>query len=160
MELVNAVVSLASPAEGETALDLYCGMGNFSIPMALRGARVLGVDTNGPSIRCAGANARRLGLPVELRRAAAESAVVGLAARGKRFDLVVLNPPRSGAKETAAELHALAPSRIVMVSCDPATFARDAATIISHGYRLSSLRAFDLFPQTFHFETVGLFTRS
>jgi 23S rRNA (uracil1939-C5)-methyltransferase len=157
--MVEEVVALAAPEEGESVLDLYCGTGNFSFPLARSGASVLGIDTSGASIRCARENARLLGGPVEFRRGEAEAAVVGLAARERRFDLVVLNPPRAGAKEAVAELPRLAPSRIVMVSCDPATFARDAASLASRGYALSDLRAFDLFPQTFHFETVGLFTR-
>jgi 23S rRNA (uracil1939-C5)-methyltransferase len=159
LRLVEEVVSLARPAEGETVLDLYCGTGNFTFPLAGSGASVLGIDTGGPSIRCARQNARRLEATVEFRRDGAESAVATLAAEERRFDLVVLNPPRAGAKEAVAELHRLRPSRVVMISCDPATFARDAATLNGHGYTLSDLRAFDLFPQTFHFETVGLFTR-
>jgi len=157
--LVEEVVSLAAPAEGESVLDLYCGTGNFTFPLAGRGASVLGIDMGGPSIRCARQNARRLEAAVEFRRSGAESAVVTLAAEGRRFDLVVLNPPRAGAKDAVAELNRLRPSRVLMVSCDPATFARDAAALSGHGYTLSDLRAFDLFPQTFHFETVGLFKR-
>ena len=157
--LVEAVVSLAGAEEEESVLDLYCGIGNFTFPLAGRGASVLGIDAGGPSIRCARGNARRLDAPVEFRRDAAESAVVTLAAEGRRFDLVVLNPPRAGAKKAVAELHRLRPSRVVMASCDPSTFARDAAALNGQGYTLSDLRAFDLFPQSFHFETVGLFSR-
>lgn len=157
--LVEEVVSLAAAEEGESVLDLYCGAGNFTFPLADRGASVLGIDMGGPSIRCARSNARRLGSPVEFLRVGAENAIVGLAGEGRSFDLVVLNPPRAGAKKAVAQLHRLLPSRVVMASCDPATFARDAAALSGHGYALSELRAFDLFPQTFHFETVGLFTR-
>jgi len=157
--LVEEVVSLAAAVEGESVLDLYCGIGNFTFPLAGRGASVLGIDMGGPSIRCARGNARRLDSPVEFRRGEAEPSVVRLAQEERRFDLVVLNPPRAGAKKAVAELHRLQPSRVVMASCDPATFARDAAALGGHGYALSELRAFDLFPQTFHFETVGLFSR-
>jgi 23S rRNA (uracil1939-C5)-methyltransferase len=158
--LVGEVVSMAVPAPGEKILDLYCGIGNFSFPLAATGSTVLGIDAAGSCIRCARENAEHLASPSPVfRRGGAESAVVTLAAQGERFDLVVLNPPRTGARDTVAELPALGPSRIVMVSCDPATFARDAATLAGGGYRLTDLRALDLFPQTFHFETVGLFTR-
>ncbi len=158
--LVREVVSMAAPAPGERILDLYCGTGNFSFPLAAAGSAVLGIDTAGSCVRSARENAEHLGSPSPaFRRGGAESAVVTLAAQGERFDLIVLNPPRTGARDTVAELPALEPSRIVMVSCDPATFARDAATLAGSGYRLTDLRALDLFPQTFHFETIGLFTR-
>jgi len=158
--LVREVVSLAAPAPGEKILDLYCGIGNFTFPLAAAGSTVLGIDAAGDCIRCARENVALHAPPSpDFRRGGAESAAVTLAAQGELFDLVVLNPPRTGARDTVAELPALKPSRIVMVSCDPTTFARDAATLAGGGYRLTDLRALDLFPQTFHFETIGLFAR-
>jgi 23S rRNA (uracil1939-C5)-methyltransferase len=156
--LVEEVLELARPVEGERVLDLFCGIGNFSIPLAFAGTEVLGVDLNGPSIRCARANAERLGVRLRFRRADAPGTVVSLAASGERFDLAVVNPPRSGSRDLVEELPSLRPPRIVMVSCDPATFARDASILTAGGYRLEVLRAIDLFPQTFHVETIALFS--
>ncbi len=153
-------MSLLSPAPGDRVLDLYCGIGNFSVPAATAGAEVLGVDLSGPAVRSARANAERLGAGhAEFLQGRADEVAGALAGRGETFDAAVLNPPRTGCRDTVNSLDTLSPSRIVMVSCDPATFSRDASLLASRGYRLAALRALDLFPQTFHFETVGLFRR-
>ena len=156
--LVGTVMELLDPSPGDRVLDLYCGIGNFSIPAALSGAEVLGVDLSAPAVASARANADRLsaGGAAFLQGRAVEAAR-SLASEGRSFDAVVLNPPRTGCRDTVEDLDSLGPARIVMVSCDPATFSRDAALLARRGYRLASLRALDLFPQTFHFETVGLF---
>jgi 23S rRNA (uracil1939-C5)-methyltransferase len=160
VNLVREVVDLAAPVRGKELLDLYCGIGNLSIPLAEAGGIVVGVDSNPPSIRCARENAARLGVEsLFFQQGKAEAAVASLAAQGRNFELVVMNPPRSGARETVRKLRSLSPPRVIMVSCDPATFARDAALLREEGYRLESLRALDLFPQTFHVETVALFVR-
>jgi 23S rRNA (uracil1939-C5)-methyltransferase len=160
VNLVREVLSLAGTVKGETVLDLYCGIGNLSIPLAEAGATVVGVDSNPPSIRCARENAARLGVEnLSFQGGKAEDAVTDLAGKGRAFGLVVMNPPRSGARETVRGLRSLSAPRVVMVSCDPATFARDTALLAEGGYRLETLRALDLFPQTFHVETVALFVR-
>jgi len=158
--LVREVSTLLAPEPGQEVLDLYCGVGNFSIPAAAAGAFVLGIDMSPRAVRSAVSNAARLGLEsASFRQGLAEEEAASLARRGRRFDAVLLNPPRTGCRRTVGILHSLGPARVVLVSCDPATFARDAALLTSSGYGLSALRAFDLFPQTFHFETVGLFVR-
>jgi 23S rRNA (uracil1939-C5)-methyltransferase len=81
-----------------------------------------------------------------------------LLGEGRRFPLILLNPPRTGALEAVPAVARLAPGRIVMISCDPATLARDAAAFRAAGYRLDALAPIDLFPQTAHVETVALFT--
>ncbi len=160
VNLVREVLSLAATVRGEELLDLYCGIGNLSIPLAEAGATVVGVDSNPPSIHCARKNAARLGVEnLSFQQGQAEEAVAALAGKGKSFGLVVMNPPRSGARETVRALRSLSVPRIVMVSCDPATFARDTALLCEGGYRLEKLRALDLFPQTFHVETVALFVK-
>jgi 23S rRNA (uracil1939-C5)-methyltransferase len=159
--LVRLAMDWAAPRAGEEVLDLYCGLGNLSLPAAARGAAVLGVDLDPEAVRQAVANARRLGRPgAEFRAGDAAAAAGALAAAGRRFGLVLLNPPRTGAREAAAAIPALAPSRVLMVSCDPATFARDAALLRAGGYVLSAVQPLDLFPQTAHVETVGLFAPS
>lgn len=159
LRLVAAAVALAAPLPGEEALDLYCGLGNLSLPLSAAGARVLGVDLDPAAVRQAEANARRLRSGALFAADDAAAAVTALARAGRRFPLVVLNPPRTGARETVERLAALVPRRVVVVSCDPATLARDAAVLGAHGYRLDVVQPIDIFPQTAHVETVALFSR-
>jgi len=157
--LVDLAVALAAPVPGEEILDLCCGLGNLALPAATRGGRVTGVDLDGQAIVQARENARRLGRAATFVRDDAAAAVLALAGAGRRFPLVLLNPPRAGAREAVAAIPALSPSRIVVVSCDPATLARDAAALAAAGYILEATRPVDLFPQTAHVETVALFRR-
>jgi len=157
--LVDLAIAMAAPAPGEEVLDLCCGLGNLALPAAARGGRVTGVDLDGQAIIQARENARRLGRAATFVRDDAGAAVLALAGAGRRFPLVLLNPPRAGAREAVAAIPALAPSRIVVVSCDPATLARDAAALAAAGYILEAARPVDLFPQTSHVETVALFSR-
>lgn len=157
---VRLVAEVAALAAGGKVLDLFCGAGNFSIPLARSGAEVLGVDSSGPAVASAVANARRAGAGrTTFRRGQAERILNEMRGAGRPFDTVVVNPPRRGCREAVPGIIALSPARVVVVSCDPATFARDAAAIVAGGYELAHLRIFDLFPQTYHFETVALFTR-
>jgi 23S rRNA (uracil1939-C5)-methyltransferase len=144
-------------ASGETALDLYCGVGLFTLPLARRFARVTGVEGHPASAAYARRNLSQAGLP----NAVVETAAVGqwLAARHAglpRVDFLLLDPPRAGAgPEAVRAILELRPARISYVSCDPATLARDLHTLTAGGYRLDTLRAFDMFPQTHHVETVA-----
>jgi 23S rRNA (uracil1939-C5)-methyltransferase len=156
--LVATALGLAAPRPGEAALDLYCGLGNLALPAAARGARVLGVDLDAEAVRQARENAARLGRQAEFVRGDAASTARELVGEGRRFPLVLLNPPRTGAREAVPAVAGLAPGRIVMISCNPATLARDASAFSAAGYRLEALAPIDLFPQTAHVETVALFT--
>lgn len=157
--LVATALELAAVRPGEEALDLCCGLGNLALPLAARGVSVLGVDLDAAAVRQAEANASRLGRAARFHAADAAAAARELAGAGRRFDLVVLNPPRIGAREAARALPALGASRVVVVSCDPATLARDGAELAAAGYRLDAVRPLDLFPQTAHVETVARFSR-
>jgi 23S rRNA (uracil1939-C5)-methyltransferase len=157
--LVGLAIALGAPVAGEEVLDLCCGSGNLALPAAAKGARVTGVDLDEQAIVQARENARRLGGAATFVRDDAVAAVRALAGAGRRFPLVLLNPPRAGAREAVAALAALVPSRVVIVSCDPATLARDAAALAATGYVLDAVRPVDLFPQTAHVETVTLFKR-
>lgn len=159
LTLVDLAIALAAPVAGEEVLDLCCGLGNLALPAAARGARVTGVDLDEQAVFQARENARRLGRAAAFLRDDAGAAVRALAEAGRRFPLVLLNPPRTGAREAVAALPALSPARVVVVSCDPATLARDAATLAASGYLLDTARPVDLFPQTAHVETVALFRR-
>jgi 23S rRNA (uracil1939-C5)-methyltransferase len=149
-------------ASGHTALDLYCGVGLFTLPLARRFTRVWGVEGNARAARFARRNLSDAGLS----NARVEASPVGewLARRiSEPFaaDFVLLDPPRAGADpQTLASLIALRPAHISYVSCDPATLARDLRALSESGYRLASVSALDMFPQTHHVETVVHLFRS
>jgi 23S rRNA (uracil1939-C5)-methyltransferase len=152
--LVATVVGFAGPAAGERVLDLYCGGGNLSFPLARRGATVEGVERDPVAVDAARANAARLGIPgTTFHRASVAQALAGRAPG--TVDAVVLDPPRAGAADAAAHLGALRAPRIVYVSCDPATLARDVGTLRACGYRVVRVQPIDAFPQTYHVESVA-----
>lgn len=135
---------------GELALDLFAGVGLFAVPLAKRFKRVIAVESNPAAVRDLETNAR--GGATEIRTAEVEQFL-------ERFkgtaDLVVLDPPRAGLTPDAARrLAQIAPRRITYVSCEPPTLARDLAALHEGGYEISDVHLFDLFPQTFHMETV------
>lgn len=141
---------------GETAIDLYCGVGLFTLPLASRFTRVIGVEANPTALVYARRNLADAGLD----NAEFVAATVGdwLEEKAEKYapaDFVLLDPPRAGADEGAIEgILALRPRRISYVSCDPATLARDLKALVAGGYSLDSIAAFDMFPQTHHVETV------
>ncbi len=153
--LVATVLEFAAATPATRALDLYCGAGNFALPLARRGARVVGVEQAPVAIAAARDNAARFGFPATFYCEAAAPALARLAA--EPIDLVVLDPPRAGAADVATVLARCRPPRVVYVSCDPATLARDARTLVAAGYRLDRVQPIDLFPQTYHIETVAEF---
>jgi 23S rRNA (uracil1939-C5)-methyltransferase len=151
-ELVQSVVE-ATPGGG-TVLDLYAGVGLFSLSLAMRCERVLGVELNPTAVEDAAANARRAGLgTVRILQGDVRAGLLAWpSAPGER---IVLDPPRSGAgAEVVRAVAARRPQCVVYVSCDPPTLGRDLATFAREGYRPDLVRAFDLFPDTFHLETV------
>ena len=163
--LADLVRSATGGESGALAVDLYAGVGLFAIPLARAFDRVVAVEGFAAAADLASANAAAngaanvevLAVPVEdwLDRAELERA----GAAG--IDLVLLDPPRAGLGEAASRTLAdLGPSRIVYVSCDPTTLARDLRVLVDGGYRLESVEAFDLFPQTYHVETVARLSRS
>lgn len=135
---------------GELALDLFAGVGLFSVPLARKFRRVIAVESNPAAVRDLEANAG--GGPIEIRTADVEQFL-------QKFKeapgLVVLDPPRAGlGMDAAKRLAAIAPERITYVSCEPPTLARDLAILRNAGYEIFDFHLFDLFPQTFHMETV------
>jgi 23S rRNA (uracil1939-C5)-methyltransferase len=154
--LVRRAMRLLAPCPGERVLDLFCGLGNFALPIARCGAEVTGIDMNAGLIERARDNARRNGLAVEF--AVADLFDASACARLPRWDAMLLDPPREGAIEIIKALADGAPGRIVYVSCDPATLARDAGVLVHrNGYRLAAAGVVNMFPHTGHVESIALF---
>lgn len=159
--LVAQALALLASRTGERIADLFCGIGNFTLPIARSGARVLGVEGDAALVARARSNARANGLADAAQFQAADLYTHGpetVAAVG-RVDGVLLDPPRSGALEVCQALAAQAPRRIVYVSCNPATLARDAGVLVGAGYTLSAAGIVDMFPHTAHVESMALFNR-
>ena len=160
--LVSRAVRLLDPQPGERIADLFCGLGNFTLPIAKSGAEVLGIEGSAELVARARENALRNQLP-NARFAVDnlfEMTPEKFAALG-HFDKLLIDPPRSGAIELVKSLpESSAPRRIVYVSCDPATLARDAE-VLCHvkGYRLEAAGVANMFPHTAHVESIALFSR-
>ncbi|MEU4578438.1 class I SAM-dependent RNA methyltransferase [Nonomuraea sp. NPDC023979] len=158
--LLDAVLAYAAPEPGEWALDLYCGVGLFAAGLAEavgpEGA-VFGLESEAAAVRDARANLRDLP-QARVERGRVEEALDRF--QIERADLVVVDPPRSGlGLDVVERVVSLEPLRVVYVSCDPATLARDLKWFAERGYELGDLRAFDAFPMTHHVECVALLTR-
>ncbi|MEW6415091.1 MAG: 23S rRNA (uracil(1939)-C(5))-methyltransferase RlmD [Pseudomonadota bacterium] len=160
--LVSRALRLLDPQPGERIADLFCGLGNFTLPIARRGAEVLGVEGSGELVARAKENAMRNHLPDArfMVDDLFEMTPEKFAALG-HFDKLLIDPPRSGAIEVVKSLPgAAAPRRIVYVSCDPATLARDAEVLVHvKGYRLVAAGVANMFPHTAHVESIALFER-
>jgi 23S rRNA (uracil1939-C5)-methyltransferase len=139
--------------KGDTALDLYAGVGLFSLPLAGRFRQVTAVESGSGAVRDLEFNVERAGLAnVRAERQTAEAFLESLESAP---DMALLDPPRAGlGKQVVRRLAELRPRQVVIVSCDPATLARDLAGLAAAGYRIERLTMVDLFPQTFHLETV------
>lgn len=157
MELVR---KFAVPDKKDRVLDLYCGNGNFSLPLAGEVASITGIEEYKDSIAAAIDNCRRN----EIRNASffCLDTVTGIRKLQKengRFETVILDPPRSGAADAVAEICKLAPDRIIYISCDPGTLARDCGLLSAGGYQVEISVPVDMFPQTYHLESVTLLKR-
>lgn len=155
-KLYQKAMELADLKSTDTVLDLYCGVGTITLAMAGRAGRVLGVELVEQAVQDAWDNARRNGVEnAEFFCGDAGSATLELERRGVRPDVVVVDPPRKGlSADVIQALEAMAPNRLVYVSCDPATLARDVALLKKRGFHLEKVLALDLFPRCAHVETV------
>lgn len=148
-------------AVGQTVLDLYCGVGLFTLPLARQFHKVIGVESNSTATRFARRNLQHAGLTNARVITATVTDWFRNAATPGPIDFVLLDPPRAGAESAVVKgLLNLHPAQISYVSCDPATLARDLKKLLAGGYAIQSLAAFDLFPQTHHVETVVKLKRS
>lgn len=161
--LVRRAMALLDPQPGERVADMFCGLGNFTLPIARSGARVVGIEGSAELVRRAGENAAANGLADQVEYGVAnlfEATPESLAQLGA-FDKMLIDPPREGAVELVKSLSETGgPHRIVYVSCSPATLARDAAILVSQkGYRLRGAGVVNMFPNTSHVESIALFER-
>lgn len=157
-DMIDEAVGAAS---GDFAIDLYAGVGLFTIQLARRFNRVVGVEANPLAAGFAGDNiSSNHAMNVQFHNSVAELWLERfLKNHSRQPDLIMLNPPRTGAAEVIPQLVALKPFRITYVSCDPATLARDLRPLLDSGYELLRVTAIDLFPQTYHVETVAALQR-
>ena len=159
--LYRAAIEQAGITKNDLVLDLYCGVGTITLAMASAAGRVIGVEVIPQAVEDAKDNARRNGIEnAEFFCGDAGQAALALEARGIRPDVVVVDPPRKGLNaDTIEALARMAPRRIVYVSCDPATLARDVALLKEKGFALRTAQAADLFPRCSHVETVVLMSK-
>ena len=155
--LVSRAVRLLDPQPGERVADLFCGLGNFSLPLATRGAEVIGFEGSRDLVARARHNAALNRLAVQFE--VADLVKGDIRAYGP-FAKLLIDPPREGAVEIVKALPADWPRRIVYVSCDPATLARDAGVLVhTRGFRLAAAGVVNMFPHTAHVESIALFER-
>ncbi len=154
--LYEAAISQAEITKEDTVLDLYCGVGTITLAMAAAAGKVIGVEVIPQAVEDARDNAKRNGIEnAEFFCGDAGQAALELEAKGIRADVAVVDPPRKGLNaDTIEALHRMNPRRIVYVSCDPATLARDVALLKERGYVLKNAMAADLFPRCAHVESV------
>ena len=156
--LVQRVLSMLAPAPGDEVLDAFCGLGNFSLPVAARGARVTGLEAVDAMVERARTNATDNALPASFHRADLGDDAPGREWLSRGWDKLLLDPPRTGAESIVEHASLARPSRIVYVSCNPETLARDATRLVhDHGYRLTRTGLVDMFPHTSHIESVSEF---
>lgn len=153
LALVERVTLLAEQVGAQSFCDLYSGSGNFALPLARGGRKGTGVESSRVAVEQARAAAKEQGLGrVRFVHDDAARYAERAAKSGQRYDFVLVDPPRSGVKKGLSSMAALGSSLVVMLSCDPVTFARDLARLRQLGFSLGGLEAFDMFPQTHHVE--------
>jgi len=160
--LVRRAMGLLAPCAGERIADMFCGLGNFTLPIARSGASVLGIEGSAELVRRAGENAAANGLAGRVEYGVAnlfEATPESITSLG-HFDKMLIDPPRDGALELVKSLGADGPRRIVYVSCSPATLARDSAVLVNlKAYRFRGAGVVNMFPHTSHVESIALFER-
>ena len=160
--MVGRAIELLAPEQDSRVLDLFCGLGNFTLPLARRAAEVVGVEGDARMLERARENAEAQGIQnTRYVCANLDDAALGDSSWLREpFDRVLLDPPRTGAAAAVEALGPVAIPRLVYVSCNPATLARDADRLVHHfGYRLEAAGIMDMFPHTAHVESIALFTR-
>ena len=161
LAMVSRAVEYLDPQPGQRVLDLFCGLGNFSLPLARRAAEVVGVEGDAGLVSRAVGNAERQGIG-NVRYVTADLAAPALDAPWATgtYDRVLLDPPRAGAREVLPAVGASRADRVVYISCHPGSLARDAGLLVrDHGFRLVAAGVMDMFPHTTHVEAMAVFER-
>ncbi len=157
--MVSRAIELLAPEPGESVLDLYCGVGNFTLPLGRRAAQVLGIEGEAALVAKARSNATANGLDnVQFATADLSVAPKDEPWLKKRFDRILLDPPRAGAAALLPFIAKSGAKRVVYISCHPASLARDAGVLVrEHGYTLTAAGVMDMFPHTAHVESIAVF---
>ena len=163
-QLYTVAASYADPGPDDLLLDLYCGMGTIGLSMVNRCRELIGVEIIPEAIESAKANAARMGMDIATKSrffcADAGAAASRLASEGLAPDIIVVDPPRKGCDQaTLSAIVQMSPRRLVYVSCNPATAARDAAILAKAGYQVEKVQPVDMFPRTGHVEAVILLSK-
>jgi 23S rRNA (uracil1939-C5)-methyltransferase len=160
-QMIERAVTMLAPAPGDRVLDLFCGLGNFSLPLARRAGQVVGVEGEESLVARARANAERNGLTnAQFFTANLADESIASARWAGKFDKVLLDPPRAGAKEVLPVVAKSGAGTVLYISCHPGSLARDAGILVhEHGYKLRIAGVMDMFPHTAHVESIALFTR-
>lgn len=154
--LVERVLDEVERAGARRFLDLFCGSGNFSLPLLRRGLSGVGVEYSAEAIAAARAQAEKLGTGSEFFAEACATYLERAQSIPGSFDVVLVDPPRAGAKDCIFALLKLRAPLLLMIACDPASLARDLGQLVRGGYRVRSVEGFDMFPQTHHVETLAI----
>ena len=159
--MIDHALALLAPQSTDRVLDLFCGLGNFTLPLARRAAQVVGVEGEAGLVQRARDNAARNGITNATFHSADLSTDQRATAWAKAdYELLLLDPPRSGADAVLEYLPRKSTRRVVYVSCHPASLARDAGILVDrHGFKLKSAGVMDMFPHTAHVESIALFER-
>lgn len=158
--MINQALEWLAPESGSRVLDLFCGLGNFSLPLARCAREVVGVEGETSLVARALENAQRNGIDnARFLATDLHADFTGEAWAAEGFDRILIDPPRSGAEEVVRHLAQAGAFRILYVSCSPATLARDAGLLADKGYRLARAGVMDMFPHTAHVESMALFER-
>jgi 23S rRNA (uracil1939-C5)-methyltransferase len=160
-QMIAQALTLLGLKSHERVLDLFCGIGNFTLPIAQHCAEVIGVEAVDTMVERGRENAARAGMTNVSFMAAdlTKLSAYQLQQRCGKIDAILLDPPRDGAKEVVAHIGKLKAKRIVYVSCSPATLARDAKVLAESGYQLAAVGVLDMFPHTHHVESMALLVR-
>lgn len=159
-KMVQQAIDWLSPEQDDRILDLFAGFGNFSLPLAKKAAYVTGIEGEQALVQRAKDNATANGINnADFYRADLSQSFEDLAWTQESYNLVVLDPPRTGAQNICQQIEHFDAERILYVSCNPSTLARDSEILVQKGYRLAKAGIMDMFPQTTHVESMALFVR-